>query len=49
MQQRIKKGIEEGDGLPDIASIPHTLDSLRAGGELEIFTPNYFFLVRRPA
>jgi len=125
--QRIKKGIEEGDSLPDIASIPHTLDSLRAagfeiveshdavttsdpetpwylplvgetssllairrgrigrffarrtirglealkiapkgslqvsrmlgaaaealiaGGEAEIFTPNYFFLVRRPA
>jgi sterol 24-C-methyltransferase len=30
--QRIKKGIEEGDSLPDIASIPETLDALRAAG-----------------
>ena len=30
--QRIKKGIEEGDSLPDIATIPETLDALRAAG-----------------
>jgi sterol 24-C-methyltransferase len=30
--QRIKKGIEEGDSLPDIARIPEMLDSLRAAG-----------------
>jgi sterol 24-C-methyltransferase len=30
--QRTKKGIEEGDSLPDIASIPETLDSVRAAG-----------------
>ena len=30
--QRIKKGIEEGDSLPDIATIPEMLDSLRAAG-----------------
>ena len=30
--QRIKKGIEEGDSLPDIATVPETLDALRAAG-----------------
>lgn len=30
--QRIKKGIEEGDSLPDIASIPQTLEALQAAG-----------------
>ena len=30
--QRIKKGIEEGDSLPDIATIPEMLDALRAAG-----------------
>jgi sterol 24-C-methyltransferase len=30
--QRIKKGIEEGDSLPDIATIPGTLEALRAAG-----------------
>jgi len=30
--QRIKKGIEEGDSLPDIATIPETLEALRAAG-----------------
>ena len=30
--QRTKKGIEEGDSLPDIASIPETLDAVRAAG-----------------
>ncbi|MGB3052369.1 MAG: methyltransferase domain-containing protein [Polyangiales bacterium] len=30
--QRIKKGIEEGDSLPDIATIPQTLEALRTAG-----------------
>ena len=30
--QRIKKGIEEGDSLPDIATIPETLEAIRAAG-----------------
>lgn len=30
--QRIKEGVEEGDGLPDIATIPETLEALRAAG-----------------
>jgi len=30
--QRIKKGIETGDSLPDIATIPQTLDAIRAAG-----------------
>ena len=30
--QEIKKGIETGDGLPDIASVPEVLDSLNAAG-----------------
>ncbi len=30
--QRIKKGIEEGDSLPDIATIPAMLDALRTAG-----------------
>ncbi len=30
--QRIKKGIEEGDGLPDIATIPQTLEALGTAG-----------------
>jgi sterol 24-C-methyltransferase len=30
--QRIKKGIEEGDSLPDIATIPETIEALRTAG-----------------
>lgn len=30
--QRIKKGIETGDSLPDIASVPETVGALRAAG-----------------
>jgi sterol 24-C-methyltransferase len=30
--QRIKKGIEEGDSLPDIATVPDTLAAVRAAG-----------------
>jgi len=30
--QTIKKGIEEGDSLPDIATIPHVLKALRTSG-----------------
>lgn len=34
--QRIKKGIETGDSLPDIATVPETLEALRtAGFEIE--------------
>mmetsp|Transcript_29399 Transcript_29399/g.62439 ORF Transcript_29399/g.62439 Transcript_29399/m.62439 type:complete len:471 (+) Transcript_29399:191-1603(+) len=29
---RIKKQIEEGDGLPDIATMPHCLDALKGAG-----------------
>ncbi|MEM8610064.1 MAG: methyltransferase domain-containing protein, partial [Myxococcota bacterium] len=30
--QRIKKGIETGDSLPDIATVPEVLEALRAAG-----------------